>query len=132
MRTVVMVLAAAFAAWVIHSNLFIIADPLIQGILFVSGIFTILFLAIGATAKAPDSIPFYDWMLSALSLACGIYFYVSSGEISDRISLLDQFTTDQLFFGSSLLFLTIEATRRTTGLGLTGVVMLFLIYNLFG
>lgn len=132
MRTVVMVLSAAFAIWVVHSNLFIIADPLIQGILFVSGIFTILFLAIGATAKAPDHIPFYDWFLSALSLACGIYFYLTAGAIADRISILDEFTLDQLFFGSSLLFLTIEATRRTTGLGLTGVVILFLIYNLFG
>lgn len=132
MRTVVMVMAAAFAIWVVHSNLFIIADPLIQGILFISGIFTILFLAIGATSKAPDQIPVYDWVLTALSLACGVYFYYSSGAIADRISLLHEFTLDQLFFGSSLLFLTIEATRRTTGLGLTGVVMLFLIYNLFG
>lgn len=127
-----MVMAAAFAIWVIHSNLFIIADPLIQGILFVSGIFTILFLAIGATAHAPDHIPIYDWILAGLSLACGIYFYFTSGAIADRISLFDEFTTDQLFFGSSLLFLTIEATRRTTGLGLTGVVVLFLIYNLYG
>jgi TRAP transporter 4TM/12TM fusion protein len=132
MRTVVMVLAAAFAIWVVHSNLFIIADPLIQGILFISGIFTILFLAIGATSKAPDQIPVFDWIFAALSLACGAYFYFSSGAIANRISLLDEFTLDQFFFGAALLFLTIEATRRTTGLGLTGVVMLFLFYNLFG
>lgn len=132
MGTIVMIMAAAFSIWVIHSNLFIIADPLIQGILFVSGIFTILFLAIGATARAPDHIPIYDWILSVLSLACGIYFYFTSGAIADRISLFDEFTTAQLFFGSSILFLTIEATRRTTGLGLTGVVVLFLIYNLYG
>lgn len=132
MRTVVMVLSAAFAIWVVHSNLFIIADPLIQGILFISGIFTILFLAIGATSKAPDQIPVFDWIFAALSLACGIYFYFSSGAIANRISLLDEFTFDQFFFGAALLFLTIEATRRTTGLGLTGVVMLFLFYNLFG
>lgn len=132
LRKAVIVVSAAFAIWVIHSNLFVISDPLILGILFISGIFSILFLAIGATSKAPDHIPFYDWGLSALSLACGIYFYVSAGAIADRISLLDEFTADQLFFGSSLLFLTMEATRRTTGLGLTGVVTLFLIYNLFG
>ncbi|MBO9421600.1 MULTISPECIES: TRAP transporter fused permease subunit [Stappiaceae] len=132
MSTVVKVLSAAFAIWVVHSNLFIIADPLIQGILFISGIFTILFLAIGATSRAPDRIPFYDWILAALSLACGVYFFMTSGAIANRISILDEFTIDQLFFGSSLLFLTLEATRRTTGLGLTGVVLLFLFYNLFG
>ncbi|MBN9888285.1 TRAP transporter fused permease subunit [Pelagibaca abyssi] len=132
MRKAVVILAAAFAIWVIYANLFVISDPLILGILFISGIFTILFLAVGATSRAPDEIPFYDWILSALSLACGIYFFMSTDAIADRISLLDAFTPDQLFFGSALLFLTLEATRRTTGLGLTGVVMLFLIYNLFG
>ncbi|APZ52438.1 TRAP transporter, 4TM/12TM fusion protein [Salipiger abyssi] len=132
MRKAVVILAAAFALWVIYANLFVISDPLILGILFISGIFTILFLAVGATSRAPDEIPFYDWVLSALSLACGIYFFMSTDAIADRISLLDAFTPDQLFFGSALLFLTLEATRRTTGLGLTGVVMLFLIYNLFG
>nr|BAH90563.1 hypothetical protein [uncultured bacterium] len=132
MKLVVTIMAAGFAGWVIHSNLFIISDPLILGILFVSGIFTILFLAIRATSRAPDTIPFYDWIFSALSLACGIYFYTTAGAISNRISLLDDLTTWQLFFGGSLLFLTLEATRRTTGLGLTAVVTLFLIYNLYG
>lgn len=128
----VITLSALFALWVIYANLFVISDPLILGILFVSGIYTILFLAIGATSRAGDKIASYDWALSALSLACGVYFFVNAGAISERISLLDQFTPDQLFFGSSLLFLTLEATRRTTGLGLTGVVILFLLYNLFG
>ncbi|AJE47684.1 TRAP transporter permease [Celeribacter indicus] len=132
LKKAIILLAAAFALWVIYANLFVISDPLILGILFISGIFTILFLAIGATSRAPDAIPVYDWGLSALSLASGIYFFLSTGVIADRISLLDPFTPDQLFFGSALLFLTLEATRRTTGLGLTGVVMLFLIYNLFG
>jgi len=132
MKQIVIVLAAGFAAWVIYSNLFIISDPLILGILFISGIFTILFLAIGATSGAPDTIPIYDWVLSALSLACGVYFYVTAYEISNRISLLNELTTSQLFFGSTLLFLTLEGTRRTTGLGLTAVVVLFLAYNLFG
>ena len=132
MRKTVVLLSAAFSLWVSYANLFVISDPLILGILFISGIFTILFLAIGATSRAPDDIPFYDWVLSALSLACGVYFFMSTDAIAERISLLDTFTPDQLFFGSSLLFLTLEVTRRTTGLGLTGVVMLFLIYNLFG
>ncbi len=126
------VVAAIFATWVIYANLFTISDPLILGILFVCGIYTIMFLAIGATARAPDHVPFYDWALSALSLACGIYFFVNAGAISDRISLLHAFTPAQLGFGSALLALTLEATRRTTGFGLTGVVVLFLLYNLFG
>lgn len=126
------IVAAIFAGWVIYANLFTISDPLILGILFVCGIYTIMFVAIGASPTAPDKVPFYDWAFAFLSLACGIYFFVNAGAISDRISLLHPFTPAQLFFGSTLLFLTLEATRRTTGLGLTGVVVLFLIYNQFG
>ncbi|UMA67140.1 TRAP transporter fused permease subunit (plasmid) [Roseivivax marinus] len=124
--------AALFAAWVIYANLFTISDPLILGILFVCGIYTIMFVAIGATSNAPDHVPAYDWALSLLSMACGIYFFVNAGVIADRISLLNPFTPAQLFFGTALLLLTLEATRRTTGMGLTSVVLLFLIYNLFG
>lgn len=126
------IVAAAFAAWVIYANLFTISDPLILGILFVCGIYSIMFVAIGATPKAPNHVPIYDWVMSALSLACGVFFFMNAGAISDRISLLEPFTTSQLFFGTALLLLTLEATRRTTGMGLTGVVMLFLLYNLFG
>lgn len=126
------VVAAAFAAWVIYANLFTISDPLILGILFVCGIYSIMFVATGATPKAPNHVPVYDWVMSALSLACGVFFFMNAGAISDRISLLEPFTTSQLFFGTALLLLTLEATRRTTGMGLTGVVILFLAYNLFG
>jgi TRAP transporter 4TM/12TM fusion protein len=131
-RRALIVAAAVFAAWVVYANLFTISDPLILGILFVCGIYSIMFAAIGATPNAPDRVPLYDWVMSGLSLACGIFFFVNAGEISDRISLLEPFTTSQLFFGTALLLLTLEATRRTTGMGLTCVVLLFLIYNLFG
>lgn len=132
LQTGLIVVAAVFASWVIYANLFTISDPLILGILFVCGIYTIMFVAIGATSSATDHVPVYDWAASLLSLACGVYFYVNAGAIADRISLLHPFTPAQLFFGSALLLLTLEATRRTTGMGLTGVVILFLVYNLFG
>ncbi|MDD9737654.1 TRAP transporter fused permease subunit [Seohaeicola sp. SP36] len=126
------IVAAIFAGWVIYANLFTISDPLILGILFVCGIYTIMFVAIGATPAAPDKVPFYDSGMSILSLACGVFFFTNAGAISDRISLLEPFTPAQLFFGSALMLLTLEATRRTTGMGLTAVVMLFLLYNQFG
>lgn len=124
--------AATFSAWVVYANLFTISDPLVLGILFVSGIFAIMFVAIGASPNAPDQVPAYDFALSGLSIACGVFFFLNATIISDRISLLEPFTTSQFFFGTILMILTLEATRRTTGLGLTSVVVLFLIYNWFG
>jgi len=131
-QRVLMLIAAAFAGWVVYANLVVISDPLVWGILFVSGIFTLLFVVVGHSPAAPDHPTWLDWAFSALSLACGIFFFVNAREISDRITLLDVFTPAQFFFGTTLLLLTLEATRRTTGLGLTAVVLAFLAYNQFG
>ncbi|MGB0747500.1 MAG: TRAP transporter permease [Magnetospiraceae bacterium] len=131
-QTLLTVAGAVFACWVIYANLFVISDPLVLGILFVSSIYTLLFLVIGHSPNAVDKPTIFDWGLSALSFSAGVYFFIYAKDISDRISLLDPFTSAQLFFGISLLALTLEATRRTTGLGLTIVVGLFLAYNQFG
>ena len=126
------ILAALFAAWVIYANVVVISDPLVLGILFVSGILTLLFPVVGHSPSAPDKPTVFDWCLSFLSLAAGLFFFFNAKAISDRITLLDDFTGPQFFFGTAILLLTLEATRRTTGAGLTGIVVLFLIYNWFG
>lgn len=102
------------------------------GILFVSSVYTLLFIVIGHSPSATDKPTYFDWGLSLLSFTAGVFFFLNAKEIADRISLLDPFTPAQFFFGTALLLLTLEATRRTTGLGLTTVVGLFLIYNQFG
>lgn len=126
------ILAAAFACWVIYANIVVISDPLVLGILFVSGILTLLFPTIGHSQNAPRMPTVLDWALAALSFVSGVFFFVNAEVISDRITLLDEFTGPQFFFGTAILLLTLEATRRTTGAGLTGLVVLFLIYNWFG
>ena len=125
-------LAAGFACWVIYANVFVISDPLVLGILFVSGILTLLFPVVGHSQNAPANPTIIDWLLCGLSLASGIFFFLNAEVISNRITLLDEFTGPQFFFGTAILLLTLEATRRTTGAGLTGIVVLFLVYNWFG
>lgn len=125
-------LAAGFACWVIYANIFVISDPLVLGILFVSGILTLLFPVIGHSPNAPTLPTILDWILCGLSFASGLFFFLNAQAISDRITLLDAFTGPQFFFGTAILLLTLEATRRTTGAGLTGIVVAFLIYNWFG
>ena len=125
----VTIAGALFAIWVVYANLFVISDRLVVGILFVSGALTILFVTFGGSPNARDKPGVIDWTLSLLSAACGIYFFMTADAISNRISLLHPFTPAQFWFGTILLLLTLEATRRTTGMGLTLVVVLFLLYN---
>jgi TRAP transporter 4TM/12TM fusion protein len=131
-QRVLMLLAASFSIWVVYANLVVISDPLVWGILFVSGIFGLLFVVVGHSPEAPEMPTWLDWGMSAMSLACGAFFFFSADVISNRIPLLNEFTPAQFFFGTALLLLTLEATRRTTGLGLTAIVLAFLAYNLFG
>ena len=125
-------LAAAFALWVVYANIYALPDALLVGILFVSGIYTLLFLAVGGTNDANNKPSVLDWGLATSSAACGIYFFIIRDSLATHITLLYPLSDGQLFFGALLMFLTLEATRRTTGLGLTVVVLIFLAYNLWG
>lgn len=95
-------------------------------------ILTLLFPVVGHAEMAPANPTILDWALSALSLASGVFFFLNAEAISNHTTLLDELTWPQIFFGTAVLLLTLEATRRTTGAGLTGIVVLLLIYNWFG
>jgi TRAP transporter 4TM/12TM fusion protein len=73
-----------------------------------------------------------DYALSIMSFVTGLYFFHKAPEIVDRISLLSPLSGWDLFFGIATVVLTIEITRRTTGPGLTAVVLIFIAYNFFG
>ena len=131
-RTALFSAAAVVALGVVYGNIFALPDALLIGILFVCGIFALLFLTVGATRDCSERPSILDWLLSAASLACGIYFYMIRSDLVNHITLLNPLSPYMLFFGTALLLLTVEATRRTTGLGLTVVVLVFMAYNLWG
>ena len=78
------------------------------------------------------NITWLDWLLATLSTLTGGYFLAQAESISERITLLDPLTDLDLFASILLIVLTIEAVRRTVGLGLTLLVVVFIAYNLFG
>ena len=56
-------------------------------ILFVSFMLTLMFLVVGpGPGSRIDEVPVLDYGLSALSMACGIYFWLSAETIASRIS----------------------------------------------
>ncbi len=127
------VLALAVAVFVICAATVWIIGPWTLGVLFLSGMLALAFLTTGATNHSPPDKPtIFDIVLAVLSLAAGIYFAVNADVIEQRIVLLDVMTHWQLAFATLIFLLTIEVTRRTTGLGLTALVLIFVAYNLFG
>jgi len=130
---VVTFFAAVVAAWVIYKTIFSTGDLFAMTITFLSATLALLFLLHGASAGAHPSRPSaLDCILVATALACGVYFSVNSEAIINRISLLDPLSPYDVFFGSALFLLTIEATRRTVGMSMTLVVLVFIAYNMLG
>ena len=125
--------AALISIWVIYSAVAVILDPWTLTSVFLSMMFALAFLLVGPTPYSDTDKPgFVDWGLSTISLITGAYFFLNSGTLVERISLLFPLQGWEIVFGWSLFLLSIEITRRTTGLGLTTMVVIFVLYNFLG
>lgn len=124
---------AATAVWVVYAAAFSRQDSLSLAMTFLALMLMLAFMLIGPRAGSDRTrVPWFDWVLAALSAAAGIYFVTQADMIARRITLLDPLSAADLCFASLLLLLTMEAVRRTVGMGLTAIVLIFLTYNLFG
>lgn len=127
------VFAALTAVWTVYAAAFSTEDVLSLTITFLALMLVLTFLMIGHGPRADaERVDWFDWPLSALSAACGVYFLTQTDTIAQRITLLDPLSAYDVFFASLVILLTIEAMRRTVGPGLTLIVIGFIVYNLFG
>ena len=133
LKYVVPPLAVALALYVITAATVLIIAPWALTAIFLCGMMTIAFLVVGASPTSDPNRPsVFDYVLSLASLATGIYFIIKRQEFIDRIALLSPLSDLDICFGILMVLLTIEITRRSTGLGLTAVVLIFIAYNLLG
>lgn len=125
--------AFAIGVYVILAATTIIIDPWPLAAVFLMSMMALAFLTVGAKPDSDATKPSpIDWGLFAASIVTGIYFFIVAEDIANRISLLWPLTPVETVFGSIAFLLSIEITRRTTGLGLTVVVLIFIGYNFLG
>jgi TRAP transporter 4TM/12TM fusion protein len=130
---VVTPLAVALAIYVIVAATVLIIAPWELTAIFLCGIITLAFLSVGAFPNSnPERPSILDYFFALASFATGVYFALKSQEFIDRIALLSELSQWDLAFGIAMVLLTLEITRRTTGLGLTVVVLIFIAYNFYG
>ena len=133
LKNVLTAYAALLSIWVIYVAVAVVVSPWTLTSIFLSMMYALAFLLIGPTPYSNISKPnILDWLLSATSLITGAYFVLNAGMLSERISLLFPLEGWELIFGWTMLLLSIEMTRRTTGLGLTALVLIFIGYNFLG
>ncbi len=132
-RHVIRLYSAALALWVVYAAVIAIVAPLALTAIFLSFIMVPLFLLTQPGWRDRGQTPtLVDIALALSALGCGLYFVINTEVIVSRISLLDPLTSADLFFGTLLMVLAIEATRRTVGGALTIITIIFIIYNLGG
>ena len=125
--------AVAVGIWVITAATLIIISPWTLSVIFFSGVVALAFLTTGPFESSDTNKPsLIDIILALISIAVGVYFAMQAPVIINRIVLLDELTNLDILFGTLVFILTLEITRRTTGLGLTLIVVMFVLYNLFG
>ena len=126
--------AAFIAMTVVYANTVSSHGILILTVIFLSQMLSLTFLAVTATSKTENKnrIGAIDGLLAILSLVCGVYFLIHAESIETRVALFDPLATWHIIIGIFLVFVTLEAMRRTVGLGLTTIVIIFISYNLFG
>lgn len=82
------------------------------------------------SGKRGAGVPWYDWILAATSAACAAYVTVEIDGLLFRAGA--QWTTLDLVVGFVGTLLVLEFGRRTSGLAMVVIAMVFLLYTFVG
>lgn len=73
-----------------------------------------------------------DYLLAAVAAAIALFYLLNAEELTMRIAMVDPLRPIDLVVGIVTIALVIEAVRRALGMGLTVVILVFLIYQFIG
>ena len=87
----------------------------------------------------PGNVPLYDWILALSGMAAALFLWLSWRGISlFGLSIPEQMlrqgnpTAVDVFFGTILIVAVLEIARRTIGFILPVIILVFMVYALFG
>jgi TRAP transporter 4TM/12TM fusion protein len=99
--------------------------------IFIAITFPIAFLTTTAN-KDRSRLAWTDIALAAISFAVAVYYIVYAGKFLNWSRGFTQATTADIVVGFTLLTLVIELCRRSVGWGMTGLVIVLLLFVFFG
>ncbi|AFT71119.1 TRAP transporter, 4TM/12TM fusion protein [Alloalcanivorax dieselolei B5] len=73
-----------------------------------------------------------DYLLVVVAATIAVHYYLSGEMLTTRIAMVDPPAPRDLMVGVATLALVVEAVRRSLGMGLTTVILVFLVYQFCG
>ena len=123
--------AIAWSIFQVYAVLVGFLHPLILYPIHVTFAVTLVFLNY-PTFKGGQTSKVLDALLAVFTFAIGIYLILNFQRFSTRIPFVHSATAWDIFLGISLVILLLEACRRTVGLSLTVIAILFIVYGFAG
>jgi TRAP transporter 4TM/12TM fusion protein len=112
----------------LYAAIGIVMTQVLRGI-HVMFVLFLSFLVFPSFKRFKNRIIWYDFVLCFLGIAVIVYMLVDFEEFIYRVAIPNFWDK---FFGIILILLVLEATRRTTGLIMVGIVFAFLVYAFIG
>lgn len=115
-----------------------VVNSTLQRVAHLSVVLCLVFLFVPVSSvykkekKEPVIFVLADVCLAILALSIAAYYFLNDTAIFERFAYVDPVEDIQIFFGTSLIFLVLEATRRTSGWPLVIVALIFIAYALMG
>lgn len=122
----------AFSLFQLYTAIFGVFTAQIQRSIHLGFALALIFLLFPASRKKKKSkfqITWYDAVFSLLGLVVGSYWPLF---IDDLVNRVGQVTSLDFLIGIIAMALILEATRRVVGLPITIIVVVFLLYALYG
>jgi TRAP transporter 4TM/12TM fusion protein len=124
-------IAVAWSIFQIYAVLIGFLHPLILYPIHVTFAIALVFLNF-PVRKGGKPIKLLDPLLVVFTFAIGIYLILNFPRFSTRIPFVHSATAMDIFLGVSLVILLLEACRRTVGLSLTLIAIIFIAYAFAG
>ncbi|MFH1758008.1 MAG: TRAP transporter fused permease subunit [Pseudomonadota bacterium] len=132
-KKIVIALAAITSLFHLYTAATGVLEPRLQRGFHLLFLIPLAFLLFPMTRRSPrDRIPWYDWLLAFLAALPSLYIILDNDNLNARWEGATDVTMLQVVVGIIIVAMLTEAVRRSTAAALAALMVLALIYLVFG
>ena len=132
MAILLTIVAISMSLFHLYTAGYMVFTAMVQRSIHLCFALTLIFLLYPAMAKSPRGrVPLIDWVFILLSVISCLYISVNWEALSEAVRIAEPTLVD-MALGIIATLLVLEATRRTTGMALPIVAIVFVLYGFLG